>query len=555
VGRPSLPRPPPLDRSIPSELSLIVFKAMEKEMNRRYATAEAFADDLKRYQEGRPIAAHPPSLLYRLRKRLRRNKPLVAGVLIAVAMGALVIPGWLHERQTREVQLESLRELSGLWNEVTVARQGWYQAQKDPVKTRAQIEKCVGAIGDYITRYPSQPQGYYVRAQAQLYLGELDAAREDLEKATRLDPQFAPGWALLGRVLLEIYQGLLFSSRTKTSKAILDRANPTLKSAEQAFEKGWRGGAERISIKTWGLARMDEDGVAETLAKALSIRFVEHDNDRSRKLIEEAQRSAPSEEYCYLLGLWEKDLAKEVEWQTKALEIMPHYAKAFVERGFARWKLGDTARSIEDFSRALAVQPRHVAAWVNRGCVLLATGEAGPAVADLSQALQINPKLAIAYSDRSWGKVLLKDYEGAVADALRAIELEPKFIEAYANLSVARSRQGKYTEALDAANKAIAIEPRAEVYLNRALARTGLGEISAAIEDCTKALELHPNLEEALLNRALLRESLAAKSDKPEELLRLAEADAAKAVEQGGANKKFAEATLKRLRQKLSRDY
>ena len=61
----------PLDRAAPrsasllrGELDWIVMKAMEKEPERRYETANALAHDLQRYLAGEPVVAAPPSTTY-----------------------------------------------------------------------------------------------------------------------------------------------------------------------------------------------------------------------------------------------------------------------------------------------------------------------------------------------------------------------------------------------------------------------------------------------------------------------------------------------------------
>ena len=56
------------------ELDWIVMKALEKDRNRRYETANGFALDVQRYLRDEPVQACPPSAGYRFRKFLRRNK-------------------------------------------------------------------------------------------------------------------------------------------------------------------------------------------------------------------------------------------------------------------------------------------------------------------------------------------------------------------------------------------------------------------------------------------------------------------------------------------------
>lgn len=67
-----------LSRLIRGELDWIVMKALEKDRNRRYATANAFTADVQRYLHDESVLACPPSAAYRLRKFARRNKTALA---------------------------------------------------------------------------------------------------------------------------------------------------------------------------------------------------------------------------------------------------------------------------------------------------------------------------------------------------------------------------------------------------------------------------------------------------------------------------------------------
>ncbi len=74
------------------DLETIVGKALEKEPERRYASAADLAADLRAFVEHRPIVARPPTRLDRLRKFARRNKALVGGsaaTLAAIVIGSI----------------------------------------------------------------------------------------------------------------------------------------------------------------------------------------------------------------------------------------------------------------------------------------------------------------------------------------------------------------------------------------------------------------------------------------------------------------------------------
>jgi formylglycine-generating enzyme required for sulfatase activity len=74
-------RPRRIPRGVSRDLGTIILKAMEREPDRRYASAGALAEDLRRLSSGRRIVARPPSLL----RRARRIPRGVAASLLLVA--------------------------------------------------------------------------------------------------------------------------------------------------------------------------------------------------------------------------------------------------------------------------------------------------------------------------------------------------------------------------------------------------------------------------------------------------------------------------------------
>jgi WD40 repeat protein len=85
--------PKRLSQLFRGELDWIVMKALEKDRNRRYETASAFAADVQRYLNDEPVLACPPSTWYRFRKFARRNKAVLlttSAVVLAVSLTAAV---------------------------------------------------------------------------------------------------------------------------------------------------------------------------------------------------------------------------------------------------------------------------------------------------------------------------------------------------------------------------------------------------------------------------------------------------------------------------------
>src|SRR5262249_25412074 len=69
------------------ELDWLVLKALDKDRNRRYATANGLARDIERYLHDEPVEAHPPSAGHRFKKLVRRHKgPVLATALVLLAL-------------------------------------------------------------------------------------------------------------------------------------------------------------------------------------------------------------------------------------------------------------------------------------------------------------------------------------------------------------------------------------------------------------------------------------------------------------------------------------
>jgi WD40 repeat protein/serine/threonine protein kinase len=82
-----------LGQLVRGDLDWIVMKALEKDRNRRYESASAFAADVQRYLHDEPVLACPPSAWYRFRKFSRRNRRAVVTAVAAVVATVLAVAG------------------------------------------------------------------------------------------------------------------------------------------------------------------------------------------------------------------------------------------------------------------------------------------------------------------------------------------------------------------------------------------------------------------------------------------------------------------------------
>ncbi|HEU4531308.1 MAG TPA: serine/threonine-protein kinase, partial [Steroidobacteraceae bacterium] len=84
---------PDTRRALRGDVDAVVLKALKKAPEERYATVNAFAEDVERLLTGLPVTAQPDSVAYRLRRFVARNKLGVAAatvVVLAVLGGAIV---------------------------------------------------------------------------------------------------------------------------------------------------------------------------------------------------------------------------------------------------------------------------------------------------------------------------------------------------------------------------------------------------------------------------------------------------------------------------------
>ena len=92
-------------RSLRGDLDWIVMRAMEKDRERRYPSAAAFADDLERYLHHEPVVAGPPSSMYRLSKFAKRNRGALfamTGIAMALVSGLGLAVAGLQEAKHQE---------------------------------------------------------------------------------------------------------------------------------------------------------------------------------------------------------------------------------------------------------------------------------------------------------------------------------------------------------------------------------------------------------------------------------------------------------------------
>ena len=163
------------------ELDWVVMRALEKERGRRYESAGALAEDLRRHAAGEPVEAAPPGAVYRLRKLARRHKgkfAAAAAVVLALLIGLAATAAYASKAK---------REAKRADAEATAA-----VAQRDLARsaaTRASAAETSALAAKEATdhqSYVAAIRGAATAARA----GDTDAALRQLDAA----PQRYRGW-------------------------------------------------------------------------------------------------------------------------------------------------------------------------------------------------------------------------------------------------------------------------------------------------------------------------------------------------------------------------
>jgi len=134
------------------DLEIILMKALRKEPQERYATVDAFADDLAAYLESRPVRARAGNFWYRARKFLRRHWASAAAATLALTglCGGLLVAN--HQRVIAERRFAQVRQLANKLFDIDA------QVRQTPGTTKAR-QMIISTALEYLGSLAAEAHG------------------------------------------------------------------------------------------------------------------------------------------------------------------------------------------------------------------------------------------------------------------------------------------------------------------------------------------------------------------------------------------------------------
>ncbi len=449
----------------------ICLKAMEKEVNRRYANANELKQDLERLLLGEPIHARPVSMIEKTKRRVKKNPAAWLGIptalLIALGIGTPIVVSKINEAERerqRQEQLQkehtlaekidklydqarsiltsaNVRRNQGDFKEYTLLLDQSENLIEDALKINANNAKLLGAHGtilyaknDYnaattilsnaidagstdphITYLLGLSHAMLIREDADNEKEHMRAAREQFLKLLK-SQKSAKDEALFGKGLLEYFEG-------KFAEAIESLDSALAENKHLAIAYLFRGNS-KLALRSFEAAINDyttnlrySPGSWQTYAKKGEANF-------GRGNIQEA-----------------------IEDFTESINIKES-GETYHNRGFSYMQLGSAQydRALKDFNKAILLTPRHEF-YISRGALKRRLNDLEGAISDYSESLTIKPT-AIAHYNLGNCYASQNNIEEARSMYESAIELNPALGQPYTKLAGIHMTTGNKEKAI-----------------------------------------------------------------------------------------------------------
>ena len=483
-----------LNHEIPADLEIVLEKGLEKDRDRRYPTALAFAEDLRRVRAIEPVSARRVSAGGRL-ARWALRRPVRAALLAILLIG-----------------VPAVGALAG------------YAVAKAPEIRRGEAL----ALRDRVERHLEK--GY-----AEFAHGDLKVAAAAFESALGLQPDC--GEAITAKALALCLDGdfvgcLRFlegreefeGSDYAITRCRWEALSSLGRSAEaEAFDKSGVSHEAKSALGLWvaGMVKMGDCRTtldknffreAALLFKRAALtaphaRLKYHNAlAHAAQHLEDVETSRLAHEA--LLELWPDSVVAAIAAGNsvaafdpevaivayrKAIELNPQYVEAQNGLGHALDKLGRPAEAIESFRKVAALRPTDVAAHFNLGVAYRKLERWDEAILEYQKAIELDPSDAESYDGLGIVFNVKHEYDAAREALEKAVALEPDHPTAYEHLADTLTNKGDVDEAIAVSRRLIAKKPD-EFYAWFILgwALNAKGELDESLEIWKKQVERRP---------------------------------------------------------------
>jgi tetratricopeptide (TPR) repeat protein len=436
----------------PRDLETICLKCLEKEPRRRYPSAAALADDLRRFLDGKPVVARPPSSFGRVVRWARRRPAAAALVMVC----ALVLAG-------------------------LAALGAWYRIRESDrlARARADVEQTLEDARDDFRHEQWELAGAHLRnalarMEADPSLGALRPGAEQLLAETEARVFSADAWGRFTRLRDEA----LFRRLELLSLGDMGDRTTLLPRVENAA---------RAALAVIGLApesdrpwepdqRFGDARRAQLLTDAPTLLLVVAEVHANRgqfaealQLLDRASGLAPRQEAlvrrraAYLRELGDEAGARRDELQAAGLK--PATAWAYFLLGDEAYRRGDRRGAIQALESAIGLSPQDFWSELLLARCYADQKEWEKASSCLTVCLVVRPEVVWArllrgYVYREIGAFVAADADFAKADELLAASADPAArFSLCLNRGLLRLRQGRMDEAIADMEAAAQLQP------------------------------------------------------------------------------------------------
>lgn len=294
-------------RRLNPDIETIAGKALEKEPDRRYASAAALGDDIDRYLESQPILARPPSAAYQLRKLVSRHRlPFAfAGLMLVLVAGFGIGMGILYADSQRNLRRAEAAERKAAREAETATRTtdfllGLFSSSNpeetagETITAREVMDEGAERVRDELADEPlTQARLMHTLGKVYMSLALYDDSRRQIEDALALRREHLPD----GHV--EIADTLHQLARVTEYQGDLKAAAPLYVECVERYETlgedGLGGLIDTLGNYGWLLDRLGElDRATEVFDRAIGLVLAEAEPEEARLIALLSNRATTS---------------------------------------------------------------------------------------------------------------------------------------------------------------------------------------------------------------------------------------------------------------------